>query len=88
MSHIKILISFLITILIVAFLYSCSDDEPQPIIEANRTILVYMVAGNSLGTGNYDTADINEMIAASETNSFNNGRYTQKRICRSTRINR
>lgn len=74
MSHIKILISFLITILIAAFLYSCSDDEPQPIIEANRTILVYMVAGNSLGTGNYDTADINEMIAASETNSFNNGR--------------
>lgn len=74
MSHIKILISFLITILIAAFLYSCSDDEPQPITEAKRTILVYMIAGNSLGASNYDIEDINEMVAASENNTFNGGR--------------
>lgn len=65
---------FIYIILVHSLLCSCRKDEPILTTNASRTILVYMVAGNSLGTGNYDTADINEMIAASAADSFNNGR--------------
>ena len=43
---------------------SCSEkDEPLPPVTADRTILVYMAANNSLGYG-YDSYDINEMREA------------------------
>lgn len=59
---------------------SCSDsDEPaveqQAVITpASRTILVYMVANNSLGYDQCDASDIREMLAAAAGNSFNGGR--------------
>ncbi|MDE7407324.1 MAG: hypothetical protein K2M76_02790, partial [Muribaculaceae bacterium] len=46
-------------------------DEPKP--EA-RTILVYMVANNSLGHYDYDSDDITEMLTAAKAKAFNNGR--------------
>lgn len=63
-------------VLIASILYSC-DKNKEPITTsdiANRTILVYMVATNSLGAGNEDIKDINEMLEASNTNTLNNGR--------------
>ena len=64
----------IITFFATFIFISCNDEEPKPQNISNRTILVYMVASNSLGIGHYDTADIAEMIAASNSNNFNNGR--------------
>lgn len=51
----------LLTILSFGFT-SCDNDEPTPKVEpAQRTVLVYMVASNNLGTGGFSTADIKEM---------------------------
>ncbi len=53
---------------------SCKQDEPTP-PHPNRTILVYMVARNSLGTYSYDKNDLDEMLEAAKTqNGFNGGR--------------
>lgn len=52
-----------------------SNNEPEPVPQTcKRTILIYMVANNSLGVENYDTNDINEMMQASTDYGFNNGR--------------
>ncbi len=71
------------------FLAACSNDddptpdpEPQkPVIcpvedgdEAGRTVLVYMVARNSLGTYDFDTADIEEMQRAAKSGCFGSNR--------------
>ncbi len=65
----------ILSIIISSSLFSCNNDEPSDTEHVcNRTILVYMVATNSLGAKNEDTKDINEMIEASINNTFNNGR--------------
>lgn len=44
---------------------ACHKDEPKPpTAEATRTMLVYMVASNSLGNDYFDWADLDEMEAA------------------------
>ncbi len=55
---------------------SCGGkDEPnKPKEPTSRTILVYMVANNSLGSYGYDDNDILEMQTAATTSGFNNGR--------------
>lgn len=57
---------------------SCGEDgpdpDPQPGKPASRTVLVYMVANNSLGTGGYDGKDINEMQKAVSKGDTGNGR--------------
>lgn len=58
-------------------LTSCGGDEPKPAPEpvadpVSRTVLVYMVADNSLGTRRYDIADLEEMISAA--GKLNGGR--------------
>lgn len=40
---------------------SCGSDEPAPDPEPTRTVIVYMVANNNLGTNGYDRLDIEEM---------------------------
>lgn len=64
-------------------LMSCSGDEPNPTPTptpepeeetTNRTILVYMVASNSLGSWNYDTADIKEMTLAAQNGALKGNR--------------
>lgn len=44
-------------------LVSCEEDEPAPAFEAERTVVVYMMAENSLSS--YVQSDINEMRAVS-----------------------
>lgn len=41
---------------------SCHKDEPEPpVAECRRTVLVYQVANNNLGTSGYNEMDIKEM---------------------------
>lgn len=65
---------FLFTIFIALLFCSCDKDEPTKPSFASRTILVYMVANNSLGYGDFDKDDISEMLVASGQNDFNSGR--------------
>ncbi len=57
---------------------ACSSDkknEPDaPDKDATRTVLVYMIADNSLGSLKCDEADISEMRQAAATTGFNGGR--------------
>lgn len=71
---------YLITISCLIALSSChesttpSDDELlKTTAEVHRTILVYMVADNSLG-GKFDREDINEMLSAADAGDFDGGR--------------
>ena len=74
MKYIGRFIAYIICVVVAASLWSCSDNEdPQPTMPAERTVLVYMVAANSLGIdytsgGVYyhaaDTLDIEEMTQA------------------------
>ncbi len=65
----------ILSLFIVPLLFfSCKDDKAQdePDIQAPRTVLVYMVAANTLGDGSingvkYDYRDIDEMLAAAES---------------------
>ena len=74
---INIFISLVLTCLGFA---SCSNDEPkQNPIKANRTVLVYMIANNSLGNSSdpnrqYDDKDLEEMLTAVTNKGINNGR--------------
>lgn len=68
-------IILLTLILNTIILSSCDNDEPEPTSQANRTILVYMVARNTLGAYQYDQNDLNEMLeAASSPEGLNGGR--------------
>lgn len=74
MNTINKIISILLLASIAITTYSC-DDEPKPSTPpAHRTILVYIVANNSLGFVGCDSEDLTEMIEASQNNSFNGGR--------------
>jgi len=52
------------------------NDEPKPPTPAKteRTLLVYMVANNDLGSRGWDDADITEMRTAAATGGLGNGR--------------
>lgn len=65
----RIVLLFLLLILILNLSSCKSTDEPNSTVP--RTILVYMVAANSLGSGGYDTKDINEMKTAIKNNGLN-----------------
>ena len=60
----------------VLLLHTACDDSPEPVGSAtvNRTVLVYMVASNNLGTGRFDMADIAEMQQAAEAGDITDGR--------------
>lgn len=82
MNFLKTLIYTVIAGTLLPAMTSCELDfdhreEPGPTIEgAHRSILVYMVASNSLGTGRFDTADIDEMKTFARDNAgwLGNGR--------------
>lgn len=63
----KITIIFLSAALTVLLNACHKDDNSKPVPPTERTVLVYMVASNSLGTQGYDTADLDEMISAMES---------------------
>lgn len=52
-------------------LASCSDDEPKPEQNAKRTILIYMIATNSLGSNNRDKQDLEEIDQAVAAGTLN-----------------
>lgn len=54
---------------------SCSDNEPEPpVVDTTRTVLVYMVAANDLGSVGLDTDDIEEMRQAAREGHFGKSR--------------
>ena len=59
-----IIIAALISVLALG---SCKGDEPTPPqTQARRTVLVYQVANNNLGTSRYNDMDIEEMKDAAK----------------------
>lgn len=54
---------------------SCHSDEPAPVSDTSRTVLVYMVATNNLGSNGYDEADIAEMQTAIAAGALGKGRW-------------
>ena len=63
----KHILTIIITILAFIFTSCFGNDEPDVKGPTRRTVVVYMVATNSLGTLDYDTKDINEMKLAIES---------------------
>lgn len=58
------------------FFLSCSknnEEEPRTTV-ADRAVVVYMIASNSLGSYNYDNDDIQEMLSAAKSGGLRNGR--------------
>lgn len=74
MKTLNKIISILLLACIAITTYSCNDDPKPAPTPIHRTILVYIVANNSLGYGHYDSSDLAEMVEASRNNSFNGGR--------------
>lgn len=55
--------------------HSKKADEPEaPREPVSRTVLVYMVASNNMGSGGWDTADLNEMLEAAKAGDLGQGR--------------
>ncbi len=70
MKSFKTILLITISLLMAA---CSSDDEPQQ--PTKRTILVYMVASNSLGNGKFDEKDIEEMTQAIQADGLNGCRW-------------
>ena len=58
-------------------LSSCRSDDPEPVRPTVRTVLVYMVANNSLGENgyNYDKLDLDEMRRAAASGQLGGSRW-------------
>ena len=68
----------MICLLITIGIFGCRKDEPKPVPTpeiANRTVLVYMVAANTLGGAEADSADIKEMTRAIINGDLGNNRW-------------
>ena len=65
-------IAILILCVIGLMTTSCQSEDPDaPVAPAKRTILVYMVASNSLGSNGRDKMDLDEMDRAVGQNALN-----------------
>lgn len=54
---------------------SKNNDEPEvPTTPVSRTVLVYMVASNNMGSGGWDSADLAEMLKAAQAGDLGQGR--------------
>ncbi len=66
--------SLLLPAVMSAALSSCVEKGDGPEIpKVSRTVLVYMVADNSLGAMGYDRLDIDEMLEAAKAGGLNGG---------------
>ena len=74
----KHVFTILISLILSAVVGSCGDskeDGPVQIKSVHRTVLVYMIADNNLGThSRFDEADISEMLIGVKGNALNGGR--------------
>ena len=74
------LLNLLLTVIIACQFTACKDtDEPSPVPKhgepVERTVLVYMVADNNLGSYNQlNRADLNEMVKGAADGGLNGGR--------------
>ncbi len=59
----------------VGLLTSCRQDEPAPpeVPSGRRTVLVYMVADNNLGSADFDSYDLAEMLAGVKAGALGEG---------------
>ena len=65
---------------LLLFFTACSDDNNEPSAPARRTVLVYMIASNSLGSNERDLQDLNEMDQAIEREGLNDCRWLVYRV--------
>ncbi|MBD5253285.1 MAG: hypothetical protein HDS51_03550 [Barnesiella sp.] len=82
--NLKYLYNILCVLAVSLAATSCHDSdstgEPDPPVptrpsdSVHRTVLVYMLADNSLGTWSNDLSDLNEMLSAAATGALNGGR--------------
>lgn len=71
----KPIISFIALLCCIVFTSCKHHDEPGKEEEkSHRTVLVYMVADNTLGQIKCDQADLDEMVAAAKAGGLNGGR--------------
>lgn len=70
MRFIRTILMLIVTTLLIT---SCSSDK-EVVGKSRRTVLVYMVATNSLGASKYDQQDLNEMDNAIANGNANNCR--------------
>lgn len=84
----KYLYSIIIALMAAISLTSCdkNNDEPLPPApeKVSRTVLVYMVADNSLGNASLDLDDLKEMISAVADGDLNGGRLLAYWNCTAT----
>ncbi len=74
-THVHTLAAKLLSVILLVGLTACEHNgESEPPALVHRTILVYMVANNDLGSYGYDDADLNEMLHAAQTGGLNGGR--------------
>lgn len=66
-------IKTLLLLTIATLLTACGSDDDAP--QTKRTILVYMIASNTLGGYNYDDKDIAEMQSIIESEGLNGCRW-------------
>lgn len=66
--------AIIIPALLTAIVTTSCDDDIQESTTAPRTVLVYMIADNSLGSYGYDSADIVEMEAAASKGALGKSR--------------
>ena len=79
----KNIISILLLFVICLQSTSCQHEDPDaPVTPVKRTILVYMVASNSLGSNGRDQQDLDEMDRAVESDQLNGCRLLVYRIGR------
>lgn len=74
----KHILKYILPLCFIALLYSCSSESNEPNIPrspAKRTILVYMVASNTLGDANCDEKDLAEMRTGIMKSGLNNCRW-------------
>lgn len=71
-SAFKNITALSIALFISMALAACSsDNNAEPTAKARRTIIIYMLADNSLGLGGYDSDDIAEMETWARKSDFN-----------------
>lgn len=86
-ASMKRFIGSIIIILITAMMFSCGKNEPVKKNEpAKRTILVYMIAANNLGTLGYDSIDLAEMETAISKYGTNGCRFLVFRVSNSAPV--
>ena len=75
---------FTLLLAMIVLLTSCSDEPNEPAQPARRTILVYMIATNSLGTNERDLQDLDEMDQAVAAGALDGCRLLVYRVGKDT----